>query len=229
MKSINLRHSKCQIFLNLLVKLLPLTLFSLDFLWHLHIASSQKLLVTQQQKNIKMFLLHLIILWSHHHNTRSTKSKWFPCSRPMNTLTSQALLFPAEQRDPATTRTIRFEMSLFSSRVQSLGASPISYHSLLHLSVGCAKVRDLSCHHWDTCGKAAPSWQIGFPWTASLTQDFPSLLCPFQIFCYNNENGSKNRDLLPLRGASWHDLLQMCFNAPHSETEHGSVMADLNC
>lgn len=109
-------------------------------------------------------------------------------------------------------------MSLFSSRVQSLGASPISYHSLLHLSVGCAKVRDLSCHHGDTCGKAAPSWQIGFPWTASLTQDFPSLLCPFQIFCYNKENSSENRDLLPLRGESWHELLQTCFNEPHSET-----------
>lgn len=38
-----------------------------------------------------------------------------------------------------------------------------------------------------TCRNATPLWQIGFPWTTSLNQHFPSLLCPFQIFCYNNE------------------------------------------
>lgn len=171
-----------------------------------------------------MFLLHPIILWSH--NTHSPKCKWVQCSSPMNTLTSQALLFPAEQRDPETLVTQEWSplKCPSSAHVCSHWGQALGLYEmvplptiLFHLSVGCVKVRDLSCHHGSTCRKAAPSWQIGSSRTASLTQHFPSFLCPFQIFCYNNENSRKNRDLLPLHGASQHEPHQTCFNEPHSK------------
>lgn len=67
-----------------------------------------------------------------------------------------------------------------------------------------------------TCRNAAPLWQIGFPWTTSLNQHFPSLLCPFQIFCYNNETVAKIETYC--HSAVWADMSSIkCALTSHTE------------
>lgn len=68
---------------------------------------------------------------------------------------------------------------------------------------------------WRHLPQCCPFMTDWIPLNCKPKSTFSFLTMPFSDILLQQWNGSENRDLLPLRGASWHELRHMCCNEPH--------------